>query len=179
MTADGQALLVAARAWQEQGFAQLVAGWSPKDARRFANYLQRLAAQQLRPVRPRSSPMTIVLNHTIVPVGDKHRGARFLADLLGVAVDPPTGPFVPVRVNADLTLDFDDRFGARAGHYAFLVDDAIFDRALSLASDSNCEWGSAPRLVDRQINHLNGGRGVYICDPDGIAYELFTVIPAS
>jgi catechol 2,3-dioxygenase-like lactoylglutathione lyase family enzyme len=32
-------------------------------------------------------------------------------------------------------------------------------------------------MVDRQINHLNGGRGVYVRDPDGIAYELFTVIP--
>lgn len=178
MTPAGRALLVAARAWQEQAFAQLVAGWPPADARRFANYLQRLAAQQIRPSRSRSSPMTIVLNHTIVPVGDKDRGARFLADLLGVAVGPLTGPFVPVRVNADLTLDFDDRFGARAGHYAFLVDDAIFDRALSRARDSNVEWGSAPRLVDRQINRLNGGRGVYIRDPDGIAYELFTVIPS-
>jgi catechol 2,3-dioxygenase-like lactoylglutathione lyase family enzyme len=121
--------------------------------------------------------MTIVLNHTIVPVGDKHRGARFLADLLGVDVDPPTGPFVPVRVNDDLTLDFDDRLGVRPGHYAFLVDDSIFDRALSLARESTFEWGSAPRLVDRQINRTSGGRGVYVRDPDGIAYELFTAIP--
>lgn len=41
--------------------------------------------------------MTIVLNHTIVPVSDKHRGAAFLADLLGLVVDPLAGPFVPVR----------------------------------------------------------------------------------
>jgi catechol 2,3-dioxygenase-like lactoylglutathione lyase family enzyme len=31
--------------------------------------------------------------------------------------------------------------------------------------------------VDYQINHLGGGRGVYVRDPDGIAYELFTAIP--
>lgn len=122
--------------------------------------------------------MTVVLNHTIVPVGDKHRGARFLADLLGVVVGPPTGPFVPVRVNDDLTFDFDDRIGARLGHYAFLVDDSTFDRALNLAVESDLEWGSAPRLVDQQINRIGGGRGVYIHDPDGIAYELFTVIPS-
>ena len=121
--------------------------------------------------------MTIVLNHTIVSVADRQRGAEFLADLLGVPVDPPTGPFVPVRVNDDLTLDFDDRFGARPGHYAFLVDDGTFDRALSLVEASSFEWGSAPRLVDRRINRLGGGRGVYVRDPDGIAYELFTVIP--
>jgi catechol 2,3-dioxygenase-like lactoylglutathione lyase family enzyme len=121
--------------------------------------------------------MTIVLNHTIVPVGDRHRGARLLAGLLGVPVGDPAGPFAPVRVNADLTLDFDDRSGARPGHYAFLVDDGTFDAALAYAQRTGLEWGSAPRLVDRQINHLGGGRGVYVLDPDGIAYEFFTAVP--
>ncbi len=79
----------------------------------------------------------IVLDHTIVPVADKLRGAQLLGELIGVEPDAPAGPFVPVRVNAELTFDIDDRFGARAGHYAFRGD-------------------------------------VYICDPDGIAYEFFT-----
>ncbi len=121
--------------------------------------------------------MTIVLNHTIVAVADKERGARLLADLLGVEAGKPAGPFVPVRVNDDLTLDFDDRFGGRPGHYAFLVDDATFDAALDYARRSDLEWGSAPREVDRQINYLGGGRGVYVRDPDGIAYEFFTAVP--
>ena len=67
--------------------------------------------------------------------------------------------------------------GARPGHYAFLVDDATFDAALSLAERSGLEWGSAPRVVDQQINRTGSGRGVYVRDPDGIAYELFTAIP--
>jgi catechol 2,3-dioxygenase-like lactoylglutathione lyase family enzyme len=121
--------------------------------------------------------MTIVLNHTIVPVADKHRGARLLADLLGLTVGDPAGPFTPVRINDDLTFDFDDRLGARPGHYAFLVDDATFDAALDHAQRTDLDWGSAPMLVDRQINHLGGGRGVYIRDPDGIAYEFFTAVP--
>jgi catechol 2,3-dioxygenase-like lactoylglutathione lyase family enzyme len=121
--------------------------------------------------------MTIVLNHTIVPVGDRQRGARLLAELLGLEVGAPAGPFVPVKINDDLTFDFDDRLGARPGHYAFLVDDGVFDRALALARESGLAWGSAPRLVDEQINHLGGGRGVYIRDPDGIAYEFFTAVP--
>jgi catechol 2,3-dioxygenase-like lactoylglutathione lyase family enzyme len=121
--------------------------------------------------------MTIVLNHTVVPVADKERGARLLADLLGVEAGPFAGPFAPVRVNDDLTLDFDDRFGARPGHYAFLVDDATFDAALAYAVRSGLDYGSAPRVVDQQINHLGGGRGVYIRDPDGIAYEFFTAVP--
>jgi catechol 2,3-dioxygenase-like lactoylglutathione lyase family enzyme len=121
--------------------------------------------------------MTIVLNHTIVPVGDKHRGARFLADLLDLEAGPPAGPFAPVRINDELTFDFDERLGARPGHYAFLVDDATFDGALNFARESGLEYGSAPRLSDRSINRASGGRGVYVRDPDGIAYELFTAIP--
>jgi catechol 2,3-dioxygenase-like lactoylglutathione lyase family enzyme len=121
--------------------------------------------------------MTIILNHTIVPVGDKHRGARLLADLLGLAAGVPAGPFVALRINGDLTFDFDDRLGARPGHYAFLVDDATFDRALDLAVELALPWGSGPRVADQQINRAGGGRGVYIRDPDGIAYELFTAIP--
>jgi catechol 2,3-dioxygenase-like lactoylglutathione lyase family enzyme len=121
--------------------------------------------------------MTIVLNHTIVPVSDKARGAQVLAALLGVEVAAPAGPFVPVPINTDLTFDFDDRFGGRGGHYAFLVDDQTFDTALDFAKDSGLPWGSAPRQVDQQINHLGGGRGVYVLDPDGIAYEFFTVVP--
>jgi DNA-binding MarR family transcriptional regulator len=46
-TAAGHALLEAARSWQQETFAQLVADWPAEDARRFAGYLQRLAAQQL------------------------------------------------------------------------------------------------------------------------------------
>jgi catechol 2,3-dioxygenase-like lactoylglutathione lyase family enzyme len=121
--------------------------------------------------------MTIVLNHTIVPVGDRRRAARLLADLLGVEVGDQAGPFTPVRLNDDLTFDFDDRFGARPGHYAFLVDDATFDAALAYARRSELPWGSAPRQVDHRINHLGGGRGVYVRDPDGIAYEFFTAVP--
>jgi catechol 2,3-dioxygenase-like lactoylglutathione lyase family enzyme len=121
--------------------------------------------------------MTVILNHTIVPVGDKQRGARFLANLLGLHVGEQAGPFAAVQINDDLTFDFDDRLGARPGHYAFLVDEGTFDRALGLAVAGGLEYGSAPRRTDYQINHLGGGRGVYIRDPDGIAYEFFTAVP--
>lgn len=57
---------------------------------------------------PSSTPR-IVLDHTIVPVSDRAAGARFFAELMGWAVGDPTGPFVPVRVNENLTFDFDDR----------------------------------------------------------------------
>jgi hypothetical protein len=51
----------------------------------------------------------IVLNHTIVRASNKNESARFFADLVGLTVGNPSGPFAPVRVNGDLTFDFDDR----------------------------------------------------------------------
>jgi DNA-binding MarR family transcriptional regulator len=50
LTAAGQELLAAARSWQEQTFAQLVADWPAADVRRFATYLTRLASQPVRPL---------------------------------------------------------------------------------------------------------------------------------
>ena len=49
MTADGRSMLAAARAWQQEVFAQLVAGWPARDARRFAGYLERLAMESGKP----------------------------------------------------------------------------------------------------------------------------------
>ena len=123
--------------------------------------------------------MSVVLNHTVVPVADKRVGARFLADLLGLRVGAEAGPFVPVEVNEDLTFEFDDRDGAKPGHYAFLVDDATFDAVLArLEGDPSVEYGTGPgRGWDRRINRLNNGRGVYVRDPDGHSYEFFTVVP--
>ncbi|WP_024802114.1 VOC family protein [Nocardia sp. BMG51109] len=123
--------------------------------------------------------MSIVLNHTIVPATDKHTAATFFADLMGLSVAAPAGPFTPVRVNDDLTLDFDQRGRAEPGHYAFLVDDATFDAVLErLAQWPAVDYGSGPEHGwDRRINHLAGGRGVYVRDPDGHSYELFTAAP--
>lgn len=47
LTAAGQVLLDAARAWQRETFARLVVDWPPSDARQFAGYLTRLASQPL------------------------------------------------------------------------------------------------------------------------------------
>ncbi|MFD2415265.1 VOC family protein [Amycolatopsis pigmentata] len=122
--------------------------------------------------------MTITLNHTIVPARDKRRSAEFLAWLLGLTAGEQTGPFVPVRINGELTFDFDDEDEFHAGHYAFLVDDALFDALLERLSGDTVPYGSGPEHGwDRSINHLGGGRGVYVQDPDGHSYELFTAVP--
>ena len=123
--------------------------------------------------------MSVVLNHTIISASDKHSAATFFAELMGLVVSPSTGPFVPVRVNDDLTFDFDDRGRVEPGHYAFLVDDDTFDAVLErLAKWPAVEYGSGPDYGwDRQANHLAGGRGIYVHAPDGHSYELFTAVP--
>ena len=49
--------------------------------------------------------MPISLNHTIVPARDKRASAEFLAEILGVPVGEPFGPFVPVHIGS-VSLDF-------------------------------------------------------------------------
>lgn len=123
--------------------------------------------------------MSLVLNHTIVRATDKAAAARLLAELLDLEVGEPAGPFVPVQVNAELTLDFDDRGPFAAGHFGFLVDDATFDAVLHrLRARPDVPFGAGPgHGWDRQINRIAGGRGVYAADPDGNSYEFFTVPP--
>ncbi|MFQ6229770.1 VOC family protein [Nocardia sp. NPDC002869] len=125
---------------------------------------------------PSNTPR-IVLDHTIVSVPDRVAGATFFAELMGLAVGDPAGPFVPVRVNEQLTFDFDDRGRVEPGHYGFLVDEATFDAVLRrLAQWPAVEYGSGPGSGwDRDINHLGGGRGVYVRSPEGHSYEMFTV----
>jgi catechol 2,3-dioxygenase-like lactoylglutathione lyase family enzyme len=119
--------------------------------------------------------MAIQLDHTIVPAQDKRAAARFFADLFGVSVGPPAGPFAPVFVNDALTFDFADEETFEPHHYGFLVDDATFDATLARAQSTDVTFGAGPEAGwDRQINHLNGGRGVYFLAPDGHTYEIFT-----
>jgi catechol 2,3-dioxygenase-like lactoylglutathione lyase family enzyme len=123
--------------------------------------------------------MAVVLNHLIVPAVDKVASAEFLGRLLGVAPGQPAGPFIPVRINKDLTMDFAGRDTVQPGHYAFLVGDDTFDALLAYLGDNPAiDYGSGPAGGwDRRINRLGGGRGVYVRDPDGHAYELFTAVP--
>jgi catechol 2,3-dioxygenase-like lactoylglutathione lyase family enzyme len=123
--------------------------------------------------------MPIVLNHTIVTARDRLAAATFFADLLGLEVSTPAGPFAPVQVNGELTFDFDDRHGVAPGHYAFHVDDATFDGVLRYLCDHpDVEFGSGRALGwDREIDDAGGRRAVYVRDPDGHSYEFFTAVP--
>ncbi len=120
--------------------------------------------------------MTIELNHTIVPAHDNEASARFYRDLFGFEYDGPLGHFAPVRIPGQgLTLDFDTHERFNAQHYAFKVSEAEFDLIFDKIRDMGLVYGSGPRTPeDGEINHWNGGRGVYFRDPNGHLLELLT-----
>lgn len=119
--------------------------------------------------------MAITLNHTIVPAKDKDAAARFFAKIFGLSYDGPMSHFAPVRVNDELTLDFDNAESFEPHHYAFHVSDDEFDAIFRRVQEAGIPFGSEPRsTANRQLNYRNGGRGVYFHDADGHLLELLT-----
>jgi catechol 2,3-dioxygenase-like lactoylglutathione lyase family enzyme len=122
--------------------------------------------------------MAVELNHTIVSAQDKHASAAFIAEILGVKVGEPTGPFVPVTLANNVTLDYMDT-GISPQHYAFLVDDELFDAAHQRLLDRGVPtWADPDHREPDAINTRWGGRGVYFPDPVGHNMEIFTRSPS-
>lgn len=80
--------------------------------------------------------MSIELNHTIVHARDNRESAEFLAHILGLTPGTEWGPFIPVATSNGVTLDFATvpADSITTQHYAFLVSDDEFDRALERIS---------------------------------------------
>ncbi|HTX48475.1 MAG TPA: VOC family protein [Caulobacteraceae bacterium] len=119
--------------------------------------------------------MTIVLDHTIVPAGDRAASARFFAELFGLSAGEPVGPFTPVQVNSSLTFDFDDRRPFEVHHYAFHVSDAEFEAIFGRVKARGLVFGSDPYdPANMRVREFNGGRTVYFKDLDGHLLEIRT-----
>jgi catechol 2,3-dioxygenase-like lactoylglutathione lyase family enzyme len=119
--------------------------------------------------------MTITLNHTIVPAHDKEASAQFFAQIFGLKVDPPFSHFAVVRVNDQLTFDFDNRENFESHHYAFHVSDEEFDAIFARVQEIGLQYSSDPMHQNQgEINHRKGGRGFYFYDPNGHNLELLT-----
>lgn len=122
--------------------------------------------------------MAIRLDHTTVPARDPRAAAEFLAAVLGLEVGAPMGPFTPVVVANGVTLDFhaDDDPEAKASHFAFLVSEDEFDAGLAHLEATGTTYYPGPHLSrPGEINHNDGGRGLYFLDPGGHTMELLTV----
>jgi catechol 2,3-dioxygenase-like lactoylglutathione lyase family enzyme len=120
--------------------------------------------------------MSVRFNHAAVAAADKHRSARFLADLLGLPEPTAWGPFVSVTLDDRVRLDYaEPGIDFPGQHYALLVSDEVFDRALErLRADGVAFWADPAMRLPGDINTNHGGRGVYFDDPAGHHFELIT-----
>jgi len=122
--------------------------------------------------------MTVQLNHTIVSAHDKHESAAFIAEILGLKVGDPVGPFVPVALDNGVTLDYMNRDDFSSEHFAFLVDDELFDAAHQRLLDRGVQTWADPDHHDADaINTRWDGRGCYFPDPAGHNMEILTRAP--
>ncbi|GAA3769954.1 VOC family protein [Streptomyces chiangmaiensis] len=120
--------------------------------------------------------MAVELNHTIVAAHDKTASAQFLADLLGLQVEPQYGPFIPVQTPNGVTLDYMDTDDSiTPQHYAFLVSEDDFDAIFARVRAAGLTyWADPHHDHPGEINHNDGGRGAYFDDPNGHNLEILT-----
>jgi len=120
--------------------------------------------------------MSAQLNHTIVWCRDKQVSAGFLAEMLGRPAPGAFGPFAVVGLDNGVSMDFHDTVEAiRPQHYAFLIDESDFDAVFGRIRAKGLDyWADPARRRPGEINHNDGGRGVYFPDPDGHFLEVIT-----
>lgn len=115
------------------------------------------------------------LNHTIVPARDNEASAKFFAQIFGLTYAGRQGHFAPVRVNGELTMDFDTWDSFEHHHYAFMVSDEEFEGIFDRVKAAGIPYGSGPMSQDNmEVNARRGGRGFYFRDLDGHSLEVMT-----
>ncbi|MBA3303847.1 MAG: VOC family protein [Actinomycetota bacterium] len=120
--------------------------------------------------------MAVELNHTIVAATDSRAAATFLAEILGLGGPTRFGPFMMVETSNGVSLDFMDSDGEIAAqHYAFLISEDEFDEIFGRIQERGIDyWADPSRDHPGEINHGDGGRGVYFEGPDGHFLEVLT-----
>ncbi len=120
--------------------------------------------------------MTAHFNHTIIASIDPVEMATFYQDLLEADEAPSWGPFTNIQIGGGILLQFAaPPIEFPPQHYAYLLDDAHFDRAYAKLVQANHEhWADPQRSRPGEINNEHDGRGVYLLDPSGHYLELIT-----
>ncbi|WKD30802.1 VOC family protein [Streptomyces xanthophaeus] len=121
--------------------------------------------------------MSVHLNHTIIHSRDNRESATFLAHVLGLEVGTEWGPFIPVDTANGVTLDFATipAGSITPQHYAFLLSEEEFDAAFEKIRSARVPYFADPHgRHPGEINHNDGGRGVYFTDPSGHGMEIIT-----
>lgn len=120
-----------------------------------------------------------MLNHTIVWCRDKQLSSRYLAEILGLEEPKSWGPFMIVELENGVSLDYHDFYDATVDivgqHYAFLVGEDEFDQIFGRLRARGQDYWADPAMTGKgEINHGDGGRGVYFHDPDRHLMEIIT-----
>ena len=120
--------------------------------------------------------MAVQLNHTIVYARDSRVSAGFLSDILGLPGPTRFGPFHVVQVSNGVSLDFlDSAHEIAPQHYAFLISEVEFDQSFARIREGKISyWADPGKTRPGEINHGDGGRGVYFEDPDRHLLEIIT-----
>lgn len=122
--------------------------------------------------------MAISFNHTIVAAKNRAESAHYFTEVFGLPPAKEFGPFLAVTLEHGASLDFaqaPDGQEIHPQHYAFLVDEADFDAIYGRILQRGQQHWADPRGVGvNEINHNDGGRGVYFQDPAGHYLEIIT-----
>ncbi|SDG11312.1 VOC family protein [Pseudonocardia oroxyli] len=118
--------------------------------------------------------MSVAFNHTIVSTRDQDAGARFLADVLGLAAPTRFGPFSVVALPDGAALDYLDSDEVHPQHYAFLVSEAEFDAVTDRLRERGVPIYADPGHRRSGHNTHDGGRGAYFDSPEGHNLEVLT-----
>lgn len=120
--------------------------------------------------------MAVQLNHHIVMVRNQAESARFFTEILGLPAATRYGPFLVVQTANGVSLDFDEAEGeVTPQHYAFLITEGEFDEIFGRIRERHLDyWADPGRHQPGEINHHDGGRGVYFRDPNGHLLEIIT-----
>lgn len=124
--------------------------------------------------------MSMVLDHTIIPVQNQDAAVAFYTSMLGLRDGGRVGHFAVVYVNDSLTLDFRAEESVQARHFAFAMDAEEFDTVFQRLKDAGIAYGDSPWTVGNMqgpgMTHGARGQGkaVYFCDPSGHLLEIKT-----
>lgn len=122
--------------------------------------------------------MAVELNHTIVTASDAEASARWFAELFGLAAPQHVfGYFWQVSTANGVALDFADAGDGPivSQHYAFLVSEAEFDSIYATIVERGADhWADPSRHHSGEVNHHDGGRGVYFLSPEAHLLEIIT-----
>jgi len=121
--------------------------------------------------------MTVAIDHLAIPCRNIAASAEFLAELLGLGVEPEgaEGEFLCIPLGAGgARLLFQPAEQPAPQHVAFHVDPVAFAEVVRRLRDRGLAFGNDPEAPDNsQTGDPLGGHGrVYFTDPSGHLFEV-------